>query len=104
MTSRQIERKYIELQHAISENGGVECSQLPEAFFPEDEPDKYQRHKVVKVAKEVCNDCPIKELCFDYAMAAHMQGIWGGTTAEERQAIRENSSRIKPIRPTNYLS
>jgi hypothetical protein len=103
MTSRQIERKYIELQHAISDNGGVECSQLPEVFFPEDEPNVYLRNKMVNVAKEVCNDCPVRLRCFDYALSAHMQGIWGGTTAEERQALRNNSTAVKAIRVTNYL-
>jgi hypothetical protein len=90
MTSRQLERKYIELQHAITENGGVQCSQLPECFFPEDEPDLYLRKKLVAVAKEVCNDCPVRLRCFDYALSAHMVGIWGGTTAEERQKLRSN--------------
>ena len=88
MTSRQLERKYIELQHAITENGGVQCSQLPECFFPEDEPDVYLRKKLIAVAKEVCNDCPVRVLCADYALAAHMVGIWGGTTTEERQRLR----------------
>ena len=101
--TRQLERKYIELQHAITENGGVECAQLPHVFFPEDEPDTYLRRKLVAVAKEVCNDCPVRLRCFDYALSAHMQGIWGGTTAEERQALRENSSSVKPIRATNHL-
>ena len=90
MTSRQLERKYIELQHAIAENGGVECSQLPEVFFPDDEPDRYLRKKLVKVAKDVCNDCPVRLRCFDYGYSAHMVGIWGGTTDEERQAIRSS--------------
>ena len=88
MTSRQLERKYIELQHAISENGGVQCSQLPECFFPEDEPNLYLRRKLIAVAKEVCDDCPVKARCFDYALSAGMVGIWGGTTAEERQKLR----------------
>jgi len=90
MTSRQLERKYIELQHAISENGGVQCSQLPECFFPEDEPNLYLRRKLIAVAKEVCDDCPVKARCFDYALSAGMVGIWGGTTAEERQKLRSN--------------
>jgi WhiB family redox-sensing transcriptional regulator len=101
--TRQLERKYIELQHAISENGGVECSQLPAVFFPEDEPDTYLRAKMIKVAKEVCNDCPVRLRCFDYALSAQMQGIWGGTTAEERQALRTNSSVVKPIRARTDL-
>lgn len=88
MTTRQLERKYIELQEAIRNNGGVECSQLPDAFFPEDELDHNQRRQMTKVAKLVCADCPIKAKCLDYALSAHMQGIWGGTTAEERKALR----------------
>ena len=90
MTSRQLERKYIELQHAISENGGVQCSQLPECFFPEDEPNLYLRRKLIAVAKEVCDDCPVKARCFDYALSAGMVGIWGGTTAEERSKLRSS--------------
>ena len=86
--TRQLERKYIELQHAITENGGVQCSQLPECFFPEDEPDLYLRKKLIVVAKEVCNDCPVRLRCFDYALSAGMVGIWGGATAEERSKLR----------------
>jgi WhiB family transcriptional regulator, redox-sensing transcriptional regulator len=88
--TRQLERKYIELQHAISENGGVECSQLPAVFFPDDEPDVYLRKKMIKVAKDVCNDCPVRLRCFDYALSAHMVGIWGGTTSEERSRLRNS--------------
>ena len=61
---------------------------MPECFFPEDEPDLYLRKKLIAVAKEVCNDCPVKARCFDYALSAHMVGIWGGTTADERQKLR----------------
>jgi WhiB family redox-sensing transcriptional regulator len=89
MTSRQLERKYIELQHAISENGGVECAQLPNCFFPDDEPDPYLRKKLLKVAREVCNDCPVRLRCFDYALSAGMVGVWGGTTTEERKRLRD---------------
>jgi hypothetical protein len=89
--TRQLERKYIELQHAITENGGVECSQLPHVFFPEDETEPYLRRKLIAVAKEVCNDCPVRLRCFDYAYSAGMVGIWGGTTAEERTKLRNDS-------------
>lgn len=88
MTSRQLERKFIELQHAITENGGVECSQLPNCFFPEDEPDLYQRKKLIVVAKQVCADCPVRLRCFDYGLSAGMVGVWGGTTSDERKALK----------------
>jgi WhiB family redox-sensing transcriptional regulator len=88
MTLRQTERKYIELQEAIRNNDGVDCSQVPEVFFPEDEHDPVVRKSMVQVAKEVCADCPVRLRCFDYALTANMQGIWGRTTAEERQKLR----------------
>ena len=88
MTLRQIERKYIELQEAIRNNDGVQCASVPEVFFPEDEHDLEIRKSMVKVAKEVCADCPVRLMCFDYALSAGMHGIWGGTTYEERQKLR----------------
>jgi 1,4-dihydroxy-2-naphthoyl-CoA synthase len=88
MTLRQIERKYIELQEAIRNNDGVQCASVPEVFFPEDEHDLEVRKSMVKVAKEVCNDCPVRLRCFDYALSAGMHGIWGGTTYEERVKLR----------------
>jgi hypothetical protein len=94
MTSRQIERKYIELQHAITQNDGVECSQLPDVFFPEDSPDFAERKMMVRVAKEICADCPVRLRCFDYALSAGMVGIWGGTTSEERATLRQAHSGL----------
>ena len=91
MTLRQIERKYIELQEAIRNNDGVQCASVPEVFFPEDEHDLEVRKSMVKVAKEVCNDCPVRLRCFDYALSAGMHGIWGGTTYEERVKLRASS-------------
>ena len=91
MTLRQIERKYIELQEAIRNNDGVQCASVPEVFFPEDEHDPEVRKSMVKVAKEVCNDCPVRLRCFDYALSAGMTGIWGGTTHEERVKLRASS-------------
>jgi WhiB family redox-sensing transcriptional regulator len=91
MTLRQIERKYIELQEAIRNNDGVQCTSVPEVFFPEDEHDLEVRKSMIKVAKEVCNDCPVRLRCFDYALSAGMTGIWGGTTYEERVKLRASS-------------
>jgi WhiB family redox-sensing transcriptional regulator len=91
MTLRQIERKYIELQEAIRNNDGVQCAELPDVFFPEDEHDPESRKAMIEVAKQVCADCPVRLRCFDYALSAGMQGIWGGTTYEERVKLRASS-------------
>lgn len=41
-------------------------------------------------AKALCSDCPYKVACFAYAMQNRdIQGIWGGTTAKDRAAIRK---------------
>ena len=79
---------YLELQSAIESNGGVECSQVPDVFFPDDERDAEQRRMMVKVAKEVCSSCPVKLPCAAYAMSTDVVGIWGGTTPIERSNIR----------------
>jgi len=75
MTLRQIERKYIELQEAIRNN---------------DEHDPENKKAMIEVAKQVCNDCPVRLRCFDYALSAGMSGIWGGTTHEERQKLKSS--------------
>ena len=82
------ERKYIELHAAIQQNNGVECEQIPEYYFPDDK-DAVSRKLIVKFAKAACSRCPVRLLCLDYAVSAHMTGIWGGTTAEERSRIRQ---------------
>lgn len=90
MKSDKLERKFIELQHAIQQNDGVECSQSPDFFFPEDWYPS-QRKMLIEVAKSICAPCPVRELCLDYGKSANMIGIWGGTTAEERKAIQSES-------------
>ena len=40
-------------------------------------------------AKKVCGSCPYQLECFSYALkSTDLQGIWGGTTAKDRAAIR----------------
>lgn len=40
-------------------------------------------------AKKICGTCPYQLECFSYALKnTDLQGIWGGTTAKDRAAIR----------------
>jgi len=41
------------------------------------------------IAKEICQGCPIKEPCLDYALSHQEDGIWGGTDRRERYKIRK---------------
>lgn len=80
---------YVQLQYTIREQGGVECEQLPFAFFPEDSVHPSERRLMVSTAKEVCNRCPVQNQCADYGLAANEDyGIWGGLTAEDRKTLR----------------
>jgi WhiB family redox-sensing transcriptional regulator len=42
----------------------------------------------VFAAKTVCFRCAVRTACLSYALATGQAGIWGGTTQEERHAMR----------------
>lgn len=43
----------------------------------------------VKVAKQVCGDCPVRAACLEYALEHNEEfGVWGGTSENERRRIR----------------
>lgn len=39
-------------------------------------------------AREVCLGCPVLNICLGHALEAEPYGVWGGKTAEERNALR----------------
>jgi WhiB family transcriptional regulator, redox-sensing transcriptional regulator len=43
----------------------------------------------IETAKAVCRQCDVQRECLDYALATNQDsGIWGGTSEEERRALR----------------
>ena len=51
-------------------------------FFPE-------RGSSTVIAKKICSECKVKELCLEYAVERKERfGIWGGKSERERRAIR----------------
>lgn len=46
--------------------------------------------------KKYCTDCPVINQCLDYALNVRVLGVWGGTTPEERNKLREEYN-INPI-------
>ena len=46
----------------------------------------------VFAAKAVCFRCAVRAACLSYALATGQAGIWGGTTQEERRAMRRPAS------------
>jgi WhiB family redox-sensing transcriptional regulator len=78
-----IERRYLVLHEAIREVGTVECEELPDVFFAQ-EASPVSQKLVEDIAKGICQNCPVKVQCRDYALSTRVTGIWGGTTERER--------------------
>jgi hypothetical protein len=78
-----IERNYLELHEAIREVGSVECEELPDVFFAQ-EASQISQKLVEEIAKGICQNCPVRVQCRDYAKSTRVAGIWGGTTEAER--------------------
>ena len=79
------------------------CTNAPDEYYPSYE-DRGDYH--TKLLKKMCNtQCPVVTDCLVYALKHEDHGIWGGTTASERQSIRRKG-RIKTgrkVRSNNVL-
>lgn len=59
------------------------CHEHPDVtWFP-------ARGESTEPAKAVCRDCLVRSECLIFAIDHDEQGIWGGTSAQERRVIRE---------------
>jgi len=83
---KAVTRAYIELVKAIDDNDGVECSQLPDVFFPNEY--EFGSQTDIRLAKAVCARCPIRLQCLEYALIANEAGIWGGLLPRERADLK----------------
>ena len=59
------------------------CRDLPaNFFFPSD-------GRGVLRARRICEDCPVRETCLEYALANHIErGVWGTSERERRRLAR----------------
>lgn len=67
-----------------------------EKFFTDDR-DQTQKRRVSRTrdAKELCSGCPVIRECLEHALAVpENYGIWGGTTAAERQRMLLRPSAV----------
>jgi WhiB family redox-sensing transcriptional regulator len=56
-------------------------------FFP-------ARGESTREAKAVCEQCPVREECLEYALQwDHLCGVWGGMSERERRQIRRRRKR-----------
>jgi WhiB family redox-sensing transcriptional regulator len=67
----------------------------------------------INEAKRICETCPVREPCLRWALSSgEDSGIWGGTTGEERRALRylngagrrlrANAARLAIQRPEGW--
>ena len=53
----------------------------PEIIYPPEEDEAL-------MAKEICEGCPVREVCLDHALTRREKiGVWGGYTARERRRL-----------------
>ncbi|HZL80411.1 MAG TPA: WhiB family transcriptional regulator [Demequina sp.] len=72
---------------------GGRCAEVdPAVWFPE-------KGQTNTAAKAICHRCDIEAACLAAAIAdPELEGVWGGTSQRERQALRGSSlPRIRPI-------
>jgi WhiB family redox-sensing transcriptional regulator len=60
---------------------GLCADQPPSLFFPSD-------GVGVEVAKRICEECPVRATCLEYAIENRIDhGVWGGTSERQRRRI-----------------
>jgi hypothetical protein len=80
---------------------GALCAETdPEAFFPAP-----GDHSTALRAKRVCNDCQLLTECLSEAVVRnYTDGIWGGSTPTERNAIRKDKAIPLQFRIQKHIS
>lgn len=63
----------------------------PNLFYPD-----YAAHESVTAAKKVCEVCPVRADCLEWALVTRQgDGIWGGTSGQERDRILRRRARTR---------
>ncbi|WP_329131571.1 WhiB family transcriptional regulator [Streptomyces sp. NBC_01476] len=72
------------------------------AWVSSDTETQDERHLRELAALGLCNRCPIRQACLDYALAEEPLNIWGGMTAAQRRDLlldRRRAASAKPVEP-----
>jgi len=67
---------------------GAACADVdPDLFFPVGVTGPAVPH--IAAAKAVCGTCAVQTQCLEFAITTNQEyGVWGGTSEEERRALR----------------
>jgi WhiB family redox-sensing transcriptional regulator len=83
-------------QHGDWQSQGACLNADPDVFFPISLAGASATQ--IRAARAICAGCRVRSACTDYAVEhSEIQGIWGGTTDDERKKLRR--SRARAARP-----
>ncbi|WP_405063841.1 WhiB family transcriptional regulator [Kribbella sp. NBC_01505] len=67
------------------------CKTTEDPAFYSDKPAEQK-----KATQRVCGSCPVRRACLASALLNDEQGVWGGTTESEREAITTRLADLSP--------
>jgi WhiB family redox-sensing transcriptional regulator len=73
---------------------GLGLSESQTIFFP-------SRGESVENARAICERCPVREECLDFALQHHCIGVWGGTTERQRRMLRRTRNSRRRVLASN---
>lgn len=75
------------------QNGACRDVADPDIFFAEDGRKLSDKLDVMEARRVCTQECEFQAVCLDYALSSNIDhGIWGGTTPEERVAMRRGTT------------
>ena len=77
------------------------CSEVGVDFFFPDS--REQESEAVKTAIKICSTCPLYSKCLEYSLAVKVEGIWAGTTENERKIMRRKQGIVGIPLTAQYL-
>jgi WhiB family redox-sensing transcriptional regulator len=57
------------------------------------DPDVFFNEALIPTARRVCDGCPVREACLEYALEHERYGFWGGASETERKRMRRRLGR-----------
>jgi WhiB family redox-sensing transcriptional regulator len=73
----------------LIQRAGACRTEDPTLFFP-----PYDSPSANAPAKAVCERCPIKPECLEWALDHEDEGVWGGTGPADRRALLRKRDRV----------
>jgi hypothetical protein len=84
---RHLNQVAASLMAEIHENGGTECAENPDLFFPDGQ-DMEMNTLQIRIAKTICERCPVLLRCTEYTLLENAPfGVWAGLTPLERRQM-----------------